>query len=144
LASTSEEISMEDIVKLFKEGLTYYRKFLDLTLQMERTIDNGKIPDLKVLLAERAKILKEISADEEAFEKIWIKISDREQFSATIDEIRRVYEEIITLNQRIEKKMRSEKDQIHEKLTEIRKGRKVFQGYKTVRRDIPRYINKTG
>jgi len=135
---------MEDIVKLFKEGLTYYRKFLDLTLQMERTIDNGKIPDLKVLLAERAKILKEISADEEAFEKIWIKISDREQFSATIDEIRRVYEEIITLNQRIEKKMRSEKDQIHEKLTEIRKGRKVFQGYKTVRRDIPRYINKTG
>jgi len=135
---------MEDIVKLFKEGLTYYRKFLDLTLQMERTIDNGKIPDLKVLLAERAKILKEISADEEAFEKIWIKISDREQFSATIDEIRRVYEEIITLNQRIEKKMRSEKDQIHEKLTEIRKGRKVLQGYKTVRRDIPRYINKTG
>ena len=56
---------MYDIHTLYKRELNHYRNLLQLTHQLERAAEQGKMEDLEPLFSKREKILAKISAHEE-------------------------------------------------------------------------------
>ena len=143
------EINMYDLHTLYKQELNHYRNLLELTRQLERAAEQGKMEDLEPLFSKREKILEKISAHEEGggalSEKVNKLNANKEQkLAEIIEEIREITKEVMDMDGKIEEKLKAKKDQIHDQLTKVRQGRKALKGYAPKRRHIPRYISKKG
>jgi len=143
------EINMYDIHTLYKRELNHYRVLLELTHQLERVAEQGKIEDLEPLFSKREKILAKISAHAEERGTLSEKVNkpnanEEEKLAGIIEEIREMTKEVMDMDGKIEEKLKVEKDQIHDQLKKVRQGRKALKGYAPKRRHIPRYISKKG
>ena len=143
------EINMYDIHTLYKQELNHYRNLLELTHQLERAAEQGKMEDLEPLFSKREKILAKISAHAEergtlSEEANTLNPDEEQKLVETIEEIREMTKEVVEIDRKIEEKLKAKKDGINDKLIKIRQGRKALKGYAPKRRHIPRYISKKG
>ena len=143
------EINMYDIHTLYKQELNHYRNLLELTHQLERAAEQGKMEDLEPLFSKREKILEKISVHEEGAGALSEKVNkpnanEEQKLAGIIEEIRGITKEIMDMDGIIEEKLKAKKDDINDKLTKVRQGRKALKGYAPKRRHIPRYISKKG
>ena len=139
---------MYDIRTLYKQELNHYRNLLQLTHQLERAAEQGKIEDLEPLFSKREKILAKISAHEEergtlSEEANKLNTNEEQKLAEIIEEIREMTKEAMDMDGKIEEKLKVEKDQIHDQLKKVRQGRKALKGY-APHRSIPRYVDKRG
>ena len=134
---------MYDLNTLYKQELNYYKNLLKLTHQLEHAAEHGKIEDLDPVFAKREKILAKISADEEDRRTLSEKANSSEQQepAEVIEEIRKVIEEVMKMDRRIEEKLKVKKDGINDQLLRIRQGHKALKGY-APHRFIPRFLDK--
>ena len=142
------EINMYDIHTFYKQELNHYRNLLELTHQLERAAEQGKIEDLEPLFSKREKILAKISAHEEERGSLSEKVNklntnEEQKLAEIIEEIREITKEVMDMDGEIEEKLKVEKDDIHDKLIKVRQGRKALKGY-APHRFIPRYVDKRG
>jgi len=143
------EINMYDIHTLYKQELNHYRNLLQLTHRLERAVEQGKIEDLEPLFSKRKKILAKISVHEEGAGALSEKVNkpnadEEEKLAGIIEEIREITKKVMDMDGKIEEKLKSKKDRIHDQLKKVRQGRKALKGYAPKRRHIPRYISKKG
>ena len=71
-----------------------------------------------------------------------LKSKEKQESAVTIEEIRKIIKEVLEVDQRIEGKLREEKNGIHDKLMKIRQGHKALKGYAPKHKRMPRYISK--
>ena len=140
---------MYDLHTLYKRELNHYKNLLELTHRLERAAEQGKIEDLEPLFSKREKILAKISAHAEekgtlSEEANTLNPDEEEKLAGIIKEIREMTKEVMDMDGKIEEKLKAKKDDINDKLTKVRQGRKALKGYAPKRRHIPRYIDRKG
>ena len=68
--------------------------------------------------------------------------NEEQRLAGIIKEIREITKVVVDMDGKIDEKLKSKKDQIHDQLKKVRQGHKALKGYAPERRRIPRYISK--
>ncbi|MDY6973858.1 MAG: hypothetical protein SV775_16280 [Thermodesulfobacteriota bacterium] len=138
---------MNELDRLYKREVNYYRKLLKLTRRLEDIAGQGSLDDLGAVFSARQEILAKIAACEKSISTLRVKgiallTSEWESVGYITGGIRKMLEEIIERDQRIGAKLMQDRDDIKDELKKIREGHKLVKGYAPKRVRIPRYIDK--
>ncbi len=125
--------------------LDYYRKFLKLTHQVERAVKNGNMENAEKLSEKREKVLNTISKQKNKGikEKMAAENNGKNNNGVYAKEIRRITDEVMELDRKIEKRIREQMNGVNDKLVKIRQGHKALKGY-SPHRSVPRFLDKSG
>ncbi len=134
-------------VELLKEELALMKSLRGLAEHIPLDLEDENLSSLTSLLSQRKSILEEISRCQERMEKAGtfpLGPGEEEELVDIINEIKSTHADIAELNQELGQRLSKEKDQVFEKIRQIRHSHQTLKGYSSKRTNIPRYCDKKG
>jgi len=130
-----------------QEELALLERLLDLTHQIDHTLQSEDFLSVGDLLTSREKILTKISEcaeRERSVRRGLRKGTDERVTLGLFDEIKTLYEKIAGVEQKIKARLESEKDRVHQKMLSAQDTHRVLRGYAPHRIGLPRFFDKKG
>ena len=130
-----------------QEELALLERLLDLTHQIDQSLQSEDFLSVGDLLTSRGKILTKISGCAERAKgarRSLMKGIDGGQMLGLVEEINALYEKIAGVEEKIKARLESEKDRVHQRMLSAQDTHRVLRGYAPHRMGLPRFFDKKG